>query len=88
MKLTEILLPPLCVLLIFTLRILSLFPASLPGNQNRPQGNNKNEKFGIQELPKITNKKFLISCVTDLYSIETTENTSVNSVVPYLILFS
>jgi hypothetical protein len=51
----------------------------------RPSGNKKNKTIGIQELPKIKHKEFLSS---RFYNIETTENFSVTSVVPYLPLFS
>ena len=63
-KLPDFLLPPLCVLSIVILRILSspLLHYQVP---ERPPGNKKNETFRIKELPRIQDKKFLISCLQD-----------------------
>jgi len=80
MKLVEFLLPPLCVLSIVILRILTLSLLQHQVTQRQP-GNKKNKTIGIQELPKIKHKEFLSS---RFYNIETTEFYSVLSVVPSL----
>jgi|GEM_PF-1562516 len=49
-------------------------------------GKQKNEPFGIQDFPRI--KKILKFLRPEVYNIETTENFSVCSVVPFLPLFS
>lgn len=68
MRLTEFLLPPLCVL--------SLYPPPHPHSPllhyqvtDRPQGNKKNGTFRIQEILKIKNGKFLIYCLPDFIAL-------------------
>jgi hypothetical protein len=66
--LPESFLPPLCVLTIVILYIL-FFPLLHYPVTEKPPGNNKNETFGIQELPKIKDKILSISCVPDFIAL-------------------
>jgi hypothetical protein len=58
----------LCALSIFILSILSSPLLHYQVTEKLP-GNKKNEALGIKELPKIKDKKFLISCLPDIIAL-------------------
>jgi len=67
-SLIEFLLPPLCVLSIVILCILTPPLLHYQVTERLP-GNKKNKTFRIQELPKIKNGKFLIYCLPDFIAL-------------------